>query len=44
MNILYDEEGYEYPIDEYAQIYVHLKQKQTAIGQNEEEIKKETKN
>ena len=44
MNILYDEEGYEYPIDEYGQIYVPLEPERTAAGENEEEIKKETKN
>ena len=40
MNILYDEEGYEYPIDEYGQIYVPLEPKRTVARENEEEIKK----
>ena len=44
MNILYDEEVYEYPIDEYGQIYVSLEPEQTAARENEEEIKKELKN
>ena len=43
MNILYDEEGYEYPIDEYGQIYVPLEPERTVAGENEEEIEKETK-
>ena len=43
MNILYDEEGYEYPIDKYGQIYVPLEPKQTAAGEIKEEMKKETK-
>ena len=41
---LYDEQGYEYPIDEYGQIYVPLEPEQTVAGETEEEMKKETKN
>ena len=44
MNILYDEEGYEYLIYEYRQIYVLLESERTAARENEEEIKKEMKN
>ena len=44
MNILYYEEGHEYPIDEYGYIYVPLEPERTAARENEEEIKKETKN
>ena len=43
MNILYGEKGYEYPIDEYGQIYVLLELEQTVVGENAEEIKKEIK-
>ena len=44
MNVLYDEEGYEYPIDDYGQIYVPLQPEQTAAENIEEEIDKNTKN
>ena len=43
MNILYDAERYEYPIDEYCQIYAPLKAEQTAAEVIEEERIKETK-
>ena len=42
MNVLYDSEGYEYPVDDYGQIYISLKTEQTAAGTHEEEeIKKQ---
>ena len=44
MNVLYDANGYEYPIDDYGQIYVLLKTEQTAAEVIEEEKMKETKN
>ena len=43
MNILYDAEGYEYPIDKYGQIYVPLETEQTAAKVIEEEKIRETK-
>ena len=43
MNVLYDAEGYEYPVDDYGQIYIPLETEQTAAKMHEEE-KKETKN
>ena len=44
MNVLYDAEGYEYPIDDYGQIYIPLKTEQTAAETYEEEKNEETKN
>ena len=44
MNILYDADGYEYPIDDYGQIYVPLETKQTAAEVIEEETNNNTKN
>ena len=44
MNVLYDSEGYEYPVDDYGQIYVPLDAEQTDARVNEEEKRKETKN
>ena len=44
MNVLYGEEGYEYPIDDYGQMYVPLQPEQTAAEVNEEGALKETKN
>ena len=44
MNVLYDAEGYEYPVDDYGQIYIPLEAEQTAAEINEEEKNKETKN
>ena len=43
MNILYNAEGYENPIDEYGQIYVPLKTKQTVAEVIEEERLKKQK-
>ena len=36
--------GYEYPVDDYGQIYAPLEIVQTAVGQEQEENGKETKN
>ena len=44
MNVLYDSEGYEYPVDDYGQIYVPLEAEQTVAKTFEEEKPKETKN
>ena len=44
MNVLYDAEGYEYPVDDYGQIYIPLETEQTAAEMHEEEKNKETKN
>ena len=44
MNVLYDEDGYEYPIDDYGQIYVPLQPEQTIAKKIEEEKEKNTKN
>ena len=45
MGIVYDEEGYEYPIDDNGQLYIPYHPEQTAAsGVNEEEIKNDTKN
>ena len=44
MNALYDLEGYEYPVDDYGQIYVLLEAELTDAGVAEEEKEKETKN
>ena len=44
MNVLYDSEGYEYPVDDYGQIYVPLEVEPADAIVIEEEIVKETKN
>ena len=44
MNVLYDSEGIEYPIDDYGQVYVPFELEQTSAGVTEEENIKETKN
>ena len=44
MNVLNDAEGYEYPVDNYGQIYIPLKIEQTTTKVDEEEKIKETKN
>ena len=44
MNVLYDSEGQEYPVDNYGQIYVSLTVEQTDAEETfEEEKVKETK-
>ena len=32
MNVVYDANGYEYPIDDYGQIYIPLKMEQITTG------------
>ena len=44
MNILYDSEGYEYPVDDYGQIYIPLEVEQIVARPDEEEKVTETKN
>ena len=45
MGVVYDEEGYEYPIDDQGQLYVPYHPKETvAFGENEAEKDKTTKN
>ena len=45
MNVLYDEAGNEYPIDDAGQFYVPLGFEQTVVeGETEEENIKEIKN
>ena len=45
MNVLYDEAGNEYPIDDAGQLYVPLGFEQTVVeGETEEENIKEIKN
>ena len=45
MNVLYDEAGNEYPVDDAGQLYIPLGFEQTmAEGENEVENVKETKN
>ena len=43
MNVLYDSEGYEYPVDDSGQIYVLLEAKPTDAGVIEEGKEKEKK-
>ena len=43
MNVLYDSDGYKYPMDDYRQIYVQLEAEPTYAGVSEEEKQKETK-
>ena len=44
LNVLYDDEGNAYPVDDAGQLYVPLEFAQTMDGGAEEEIKNETKN
>ena len=44
MNVLYDCEGYEHPMDDYGQIYVPLEAELADAVVIEEEKIKETKN
>ena len=44
LNVLYDDEGNAYPIDDAGQLYVPLEAAQTVDGSAEEEIQKEIKN
>ena len=44
MNVLYDSEGIEYPVDDYGQVYVPFELEQTGAGEIEEEKDKNTKN
>ena len=45
MGIVYDEEGYEYPIDDQGQLYVpYHPEEAAAFGETEEEKDKNTKN
>ena len=45
MGIVYDEEGYEYPIDDQGQLYIpYHPEEAAASGVTEEEIQKEVKN
>ena len=44
LNVLYDDEGNSYPIDDAGQLYVPLDFGQTVAESAEEEIVKETKN
>ena len=44
MNVLYDSEGIEYPVDDYGQVYVPFELEQTGAREIEEEKDKATKN
>ena len=44
LNVLYDDEGNAYPVDDAGQLYVPLEFAQTVDGSAEEEIQTETKN
>ena len=44
LNVLYDDEGNSYPVDDAGQLYVPLEAAQTVDGFAEEEIQKEIKN
>ena len=44
LNVLYDDEGNAYPVDDAGQLYVPLESAQTVDGSAEEEIQNETKN
>ena len=44
MDVVYDADGYEYPVDDYGPIYVPLRTEQTTVGQEQGENGKETKN
>ena len=43
MGILYDDEGNEYPVDDYGQLYVPLGLEQSAIEEAQEEKDKKLK-
>ena len=43
MNVLYDCEGYEHPMDDYGQIYVPLEAELDDTVVSDEETEKETK-
>ena len=43
IGVVYDDEGYEYPIDDYGQLYVLLHPEEIVAGEANEEISKETK-
>ena len=44
MNVLYDDKGNEYPIDDASQLYVPLGFEQTVVEDAKEETEKSTKN
>ena len=44
MNVLYDSEGIEYPVDDYGQVYVPFELEQSGAGETEVAKEKETKN
>ena len=44
MGVVYDNKGYEYPVDEYGQLYVPLYPKKTIAEEVQVEKKKDTKN
>ena len=44
LNVLYDDEGNAYPVDDAGQLYVPLEAALTVNGSVEEEIPKEIKN
>ena len=40
MNVLYDSDGNEYPVDDFGQLYVPLGYKQTAVEEGPEKKRK----
>ena len=44
MNVLYDSEGYEHPVNDYGQIYVPLESEPADSMTIEEETQKDTRN
>ena len=44
MNVLYDLEGYEYPVNDYGQIYVSLESEPADAMKKEKKKEKNTKN
>ena len=44
MGFVYDDEGYEYHVDDYGQLYIPLHPEETIAREAKEEISKETKN
>ena len=44
LNVLYDDEGNAYPVNDAGQLYVPLESAQTVDGSAEEEIQNEIKN
>ena len=44
MNVLYDSEGIEYPVDDYGQVYVPFEFEQSGARETEVEKEKDTKN